>query len=80
MLNSDELNDQAAKPGIAPAGSRSGGDSRGDDPTGAWQLATQRSAHPDDVSTCLAMLSDLESEGLSREKAMQYTYVSVCST
>ncbi|MEE2906224.1 MAG: DUF1553 domain-containing protein [Planctomycetota bacterium] len=71
MLNSDELNAQAAR-----MANRLRADTDGEPETmirRGLALATQRPAHEADVSTCLAMLSDLESEGLSREDAMHYT-------
>ncbi|MAT80133.1 MAG: hypothetical protein CMJ29_00625 [Phycisphaerae bacterium] len=71
MLNSDELNQQAARLFERLQKEMNG------DPEAMIRrglaLATQRPAHEEDVSTCLEMLSDLESEGLSREEAMHYT-------
>ncbi|MCH2134676.1 MAG: DUF1553 domain-containing protein [Phycisphaerales bacterium] len=78
MLNSDLLNNQAMV-----LAERLQAES-GDDPEAmirrGLELATQRPAHPDDVASCLAMLSDLESGGLSRENAMRYVCLGILNT
>ena len=71
MLNSDELNRQAdrlLKRLLAETnGSPEAVIRRG------LALVTQEPPHAEDVSSCLALMSGLESEGLSRKEALHYT-------
>ena len=75
MLNSDALNREASL--LSDRIKRE----RGSDPDSmirrGLELATQRPAHDDDVASCLAMLDDLESGGLSREKSLHYVCLSM---
>ena len=75
MLNSETLNREASL--LAERVKRESGADTESMIRRGLELSTQRPAHADDIRSCLAMLQDLESGGLSPEKALHYVCLSM---